>query len=448
MLVISRKALSTIALTAAITVAFSHRPAYAQAAQGAAQGGAQKNWKDRAEYDLYEAISKPDATPAKRLELLNQWKEKYAASEFADVRQQVYMTTYVQLGRPGDAIATAGEILAKDPNSLQALSTTLTSIFSVQGPTPDQLSTAEKAANQVVSGLDTLFGADKKPANVSDADWQMAKKNMQVLAQNALGFVSWQRKDYEKAETEFTKSLKLEPNQGQVSYWMSVVMLAQRKTEKYSAALWHYARAAAYDGPGSLNAEGRKQVLGSFTTTYNTYHGSKEGIEKVLAESKSAALPPDGYKIPSKLDIAKGQLEKEEEFKKANPALALWKSIKEALTGAEAQTYFNEHMKEAELPLEFKGKLIEAKPETNPKELVVSVDDGMTPDATLILDAPLRGKMEPGSDIGFVKGVAQKYQTNPYMVTFNVEKANITGWKGAPAPAPAKPKRAPVRKKK
>ena len=98
--------------------------------------------------------------------------------------------------------------------------------------------------------------------------------------------------------------------------------------------------------------------------------------------------------------------------------------------------------------MEFKGKLIEARPETNPKELVIAVEDGMTPDATLVLDAPLRGKMDPGADIGFNKGVAQKYQASPYMVTFNVEKANITGWKGAPAPAAPKAKpRAPVHKK-
>lgn len=445
MLVISKKSLLPLALAAAVAIAVPHSPAFAQAAQGA-----QKNWKDRAEYDLYEQISKPDTAPAKRLELLNQWKEKYPASDFADVRQGVYMTTYAQMGRAGDAITSACEVLAKDPSNLQALSTTLTSVFSLQNGTPDQLGCADKAAQQVVSNADTLFGADKKPANVSDADWQAAKKNMHVLAQNALGYIPWQRKDYEKAEAEFAKSLKLEPSQGQVSYWMSVVMLAQKKPEKYSDALWHYARAAAYDGPGSLNAQGRAEVLKNFTATYTTYHGSKEGIEKVLAEAKTSAMPPSGWKIPSKVDIAKGQIEKEEEFKRQNPSLAMWKSLKEALTGAEAQTYFNEHMKEAELPMEFKGKLIEAKPEANPKELVLAVEDGMTPDATLVLDSPLRGKMEPGAEIGFNKGVAQKYQTSPYMVTFNVDKSNITGWKGAPAPAApkAKPAKRPVSRKR
>ncbi len=361
------------------------------------------------------------------------------------MRQQMFMATYAQLGRPADALAAAGEILTKDANNLQALSAALTAIFSIQTPTPDQLTIADKAANQVLSSGDTLFATDKKPANVSDADWTTAKKNMQVLAQNALGYDAWQRKELDKAETEFTKSLQIEPNQGQVSYWLSSVILAERKPEKYSTALYHWARAASYDGPGSLNAQGRQQVLAGFQKTYNTYHGSAEGADKLLAEAKSTALPPADFKVPSKADLAKADIAKEEELKKANPQLAIWKGIKEALTGAQAQSYFDSSMKGAELP-EFKGKLIEARPETRPKELVLAVEDGMTPDVTLVLDAPLAGKMDPGAELGF-KGIATKYTSSPFMVTFEVPKGNITGWKGGPAAAAPARRPAPRRKK-
>ncbi len=457
MLAISRIGFIPLALAGAAIIAGSQAPAFAQAAQGApaAQGAqpakaagqpAQKNWKDRAEYDLYESITKETA-PAKRLELLNSWKDKYPSSEFADVRQQVYMATYAQLGRAADALTAAGEILGKDPNNLQALSSALTAIFSTTNPTPDQLSVADKAANQVTSNVDTLFATDKKPATVGDADWTSAKKNMQVLAQNTLGYDAWQRKEYDKAEQEFVKSLQMEPNQGQVSYWLSTVILAQRKPEKYSASIYNLARAASYDGAGSLNAQGRQSVLNSFNTTYKTYHGSMEGADKLLAQAKGAALPPADFKIPSKTDLAKADIAKEEELKKANPQLALWKSLKEALTGAQAQSYFDTNMKGTELP-EFKGKLVEARPETKPKELVLAVEDGMTPDVTLVLETPLPGKMDAGAELGF-KGTATKYTASPFMVTVEVPKANITGWKGGPAPAAAKPKaRTPVRRKK
>ena len=120
--------------------------------------------------------------------------------------------------------------------------------------------------------------------------------------------------------------------------------------------------------------------------------------------------------------------------------LALWMSIKTALSAADGATYFDSSMKGAGLPggaggvTEFKGKLIEAKPALRPKELILSVEDGTTPDVTLKLDAPLAGKMDPGAVIGF-QGVATAYTVTPFNVTFDVEKAKITGSKGAPAPA-------------
>src|SRR5579884_819980 len=65
-------------------------------AAGGAQATGQKNWKDRAEYDLYDAISK-DTNPQSRLEKLKQWQEKYPTSDFADLRQEVMLKTYAQL---------------------------------------------------------------------------------------------------------------------------------------------------------------------------------------------------------------------------------------------------------------------------------------------------------------------------------------------------------------
>ena len=89
-------------------------------AQPAAGGAAQKNWKDRAEYDLYESITK-EATPAKRLELLNQWNEKYPATEFKLERQLLYLDTYQKLGQAPKILESAKNIIAIDPQNLTAL---------------------------------------------------------------------------------------------------------------------------------------------------------------------------------------------------------------------------------------------------------------------------------------------------------------------------------------
>ena len=83
-----------------------------------AQAPAQKNWKDRAEYDLYTEITKPDATPQARLQNLDKWKAGYAQSEYADVRLKIYLVTYQQMNNHRAAVDTAVEILkAEDRKS-------------------------------------------------------------------------------------------------------------------------------------------------------------------------------------------------------------------------------------------------------------------------------------------------------------------------------------------
>ena len=136
----------------------------------------------------------------------------------------------------------------------------------------------------------------------------------------------------------------------------------------------------------------------------------------------------------------------------------MWKDLKTALTGDGGQAYFDSGMKGAVLPggnekagqkiTKFRGKLVSATPETSPKELVLSVS-GDIGDVTLKLDAALRGKMEMGGEISF-DGVASSYTKEPFMVVFDVERANVVGWAGvggAPvAPPPVKKAVTPAKK--
>ena len=94
----------------------------------------------------------------------------------------------------------------------------------------------------------------------------------------------------------------------------------------------------------------------------------------------------------------------------------------------------------------FKGTLISQKPALNPKELVVGITSPDTPEVTLKLETPLRGKAEPGTVIQFA-GVPSAFSKDPFMLTFDVDsKDKIAGWPAQAAP-PAK-KRVVPRKKK
>ncbi len=403
-----------------------------------------KEWKDRAEYDLYESITKTQDANA-WLEALNKWSSQYPQSDYADVRRQMYLATYRQLNRPRDAFNAANEVLKDNPNNLVALSAIVGYIYPLVPPNQSELTpqmtadldTAEKAASQILSNLDTVYAKDNRPPDMSDDQANKAKPELKVFAQKTLGYIALQRKDFEKAQTELTKTLQLDPNQGQVSFWLGTAILAQNKTkpELQPIALYHFARAAAYDSPGALPATDRKSVQDYLTNVYGKYHGSNEGLPQLLASAKSSAMPPADFKILSNAEIIKARMEAEAAAEKANPMLTLWKSIKKELTSDNGLAYFEANMKDAALPggangvERFKGKLVSMSPAVRPKELMLAIENPSVADVTLKLDSALPGKMEPGAELEF-EGVARAYTKAPFMVTFEVEKSKLVGWTG------------------
>ena len=411
-------------------------------AQNAAATGGQPNWKDQAEYELYNAILK-DTNPQTKLEKVNQWKDKYPSTEFIAARRTLFLTTYVQLNQVVNALNAAKEILANDPGDFTALYYVTLLTPHAPSPTADQLADAQKAANELLNGgLDKQFAPDKKPAGVTDQQWKKARTDIEAVAHTTLGWVAMQQKQNEGAEAEFQKSLAIDPNNGQVALWMGTVMAAGQK-DKYPAALFYFARAAAYDGPNALAPKGRQDITDYLKKAYVKYHGSSEGFDKLLQTAKANPAPPADYKIASVVDIEKAKIEAEEKAAKENPQLALWKNIKETLLGAEGAKYF-ETMKDSLLPT-LNGKVVSMEPATRPKTVVLAIEDGATPDATLKFETALPGKVEPGTVLTF-EGVPEGYSTTAFMITFNVDaKEHLHGWTGTNPKAPVR--RAPVRRK-
>jgi len=165
-------------------------------------------WKDRAEYDLYEAITK-DNNPQSKLEKLVQWKEKYPTTDFQALRQRNFVVTYATAGKVTETLNTAREMLAADPNDFYALYYTAfeTPLIATTGvkPTEDQLSAGEKASNAIING-------PQKPADVADADWGQIKTAAMAIAQKTLGWIALQRGQFESTEAQLKKVLAAHPN--------------------------------------------------------------------------------------------------------------------------------------------------------------------------------------------------------------------------------------------
>lgn len=414
-----------------------------QAAQPQQTQEKKPEWKDRAEYDLVQSIDKA-TDPNEKIKLLDQWREKYPNTDFKDNRIRMYLDAYRALNQPDKMLQTAQELTALDPKNPIGLYWICLLIPSMNRTAPADLDLAEKSAQSLLANLDDFYSAAKKPANVTDEQWKTQRTGFEALGHRTLGWIAMKRSNLPEAENQLASDLKLNPADAEASYWLGTVILAQKKPERQVEALYQFARAAAYDGPGALAPERRKQVQDYVQKAYTTYHGQDpQGFQHLLATAKMSPFPPRDFKILTQDEVAQ---QKTEQLKQTNPSLALWITIKDALTGAEGANYW-EQMKGALVPPEgqpaFRGAVISVDGTARAvKSVVLGVADPKTPDARLNFETPLSGKPEPGKIIEF-RGVASSYTKEPFLITFDSEKKYLTGW---PAPAPPA-RKAPARKK-
>jgi hypothetical protein len=428
------KAILAAAVGSTLGIGFSVGQETQQQAQTQQQASP---WKDIAEYDLYQQMTKA-TDPKEKLRLLDQWKQKYPDSKLKVDRLHIYLVTYQQLQDPANMLVAAQQILAEDPMDYQALYAT--ALLATNQTAPDRLDAGEKASRTIVDNTDAIFAESKKPAGTNDAAWSQAKQATLLLARRTLGWIATARKDYPAADRELHEYLKLNGNDGEAAYWLGTAIIMQRQPERQAEGLFYVARAAAFDGQGAMPPDRRKQVEAYLVKAYKSYHGDDpEGLQQLLTLAKTNAAPPADFKILSAAEI---QAEKEKELASSDPALALWMRLKSALVAADGAQYFDGGLKDALVPPEgqpaFKGHVIKVEPARNPKTIILGVASKEVPDATITLDEAMPGTAEPGTLLEF-RGVAKSFTSEPFMLNFESEKANISGW-----PAPAK--KAPVKK--
>src|SRR5450432_3115264 len=433
-----------------------------------AQAPAEKKWKDgQEEYKLYTAAN-TDLTgnnAAKAVAGLDAWKAKYAESDYNDLRTLMYVQAYAGSGQQAKAVDTAALLLAKDVSAsfndpasgpsdiIKLLFTTSVAIQQVPNPTADQLATGAKAAHQ-------LMEFDKKPQGVADAAWAQAKTQLQTAAKGALlsmavrpgqAAMAKQPPDCPAAEEAYAKALEANPDSSFIAYELAKTLRCQQKEkpEKIAQAIYEFERAAVIDPTLGDPKSDPKKIPAFADNAYVTVHGSAEGLDQLKQQVKASPLPPAGFKIKTATEIA---TEKEAEFEKTNPQLALWMKLKGALSDTNGEQYFAGTLKDSAVP-KLKGTLVEAKPACRPKELLVAVPEpdqqgAPRPEITLKLDTPLTGKPEAGTEIQF-EGVPAAFVKDPaFMLTMETEKAKIEGLKMTPCAGAVQKKTGGAAKKK
>ncbi len=406
-----------------------------------------KNWKDRAEYDLVQQITK-ETNPQTKIALLKQWEEKYPTSDYKEDRYATIILAYQQAANAQEMLATTKRLLADFPKSVTGLYYLNLLTISMNNTAPEALSAGENAGKTLLSLLDDTFSPAKKPAQTTEDQWKQERSNFEAIAHKTMGWVSLQKQQYEDAEKNFIEVLKRTPGDAQVSAWTGTSVIRQKKVERQDVALYHIARAAYYEGAGAFPQQVRDQLRANFEKNYVNFHGDKVGIEQVIEQVKASPIPKEDFHIESKDEIL---IKQEEELKKTNPTLALWISIKRELTGANSAAYFDSNLKNAAIPggvevggtkiEKLKGKVVSLKPATNPKEIVLGISSAEMSEVTLRFETALRGKVDPGTELEF-SGAPIEFTAEPFNLVFDMEAKDLVGWPAAPPPA----RKAPARK--
>ncbi len=397
------------------------------AAQTPAAAPAKKFKDDKEQTEAIAANTEKD--PKAQIEKLDKWKADYPESDYGVDRTGLYFVAYGNLKMFHEQVQAAQELRKKFPNNLDLLRTIFADVPQIKPPAADDLAAMTDAATQVIEHADDVFSAANKPANQTDAQWSSLKPQLVAYAQVQLDWVAEQQ-----GQDAVIARLKKDPTRVGLNVWLGKQILAEAKAhpERQSDAIFHYARAASYTGPGALPDKDRAGMKTFVDKAYKTYHGSMDGEDKLLAAAANQALP-NGYVIESTVDVAKKNEAADEAARAANPMLAQWRDLKAILTGDGGDAKFESDIKESALP-KFKGKIVSMTPALRPKTVVVAVEKDGVADCTLTFEAALPGKMEAGEELEF-EGIAKSFTKDPFMLTVTVEKDKLTGWTGKNAPA-------------
>jgi len=365
------------------------------------------DWTDRGEYDLALAV-RAEASPKKRIQILDQWKAKYPASGLSQIRRELYLSAYQSLGDNDAMLGVAKEMISAEPDNLTGRYWAVVLIPGNRDTSPETLVAGEKAARSLLSGA-TVPADQTAPVT--------------LLAHRALGWILWQRGEIAPAQEEFTACLKQQPDDAEVSAWFGTVLALQKEDDKKVAALWHLARAASLRGDRALPLHLQRQIGGLFEKLYVSYHGDDSGLDDLRKQASAAPFPPADFKIESAAAIAARK--QQEELERTNPQLAAWMKIRKQLEAPDGAQFFD-NLKAEPLP-KLKGTVIRSSPPARPNEIVLGLSEPAVEEIVLRLSSALPVKVDPGTELQF-EGRAESFMASPFSLVVVAEREKVEGW--------------------
>jgi tetratricopeptide (TPR) repeat protein len=412
-------------LVAGWTAGWTGGGAMVQAQQAAAQPAPQ--WKDRAEYDQFIAIttaaSKPDN--AQVIELTDKYLAGYPDSKQLSSIYQLRMQAYQGLNNTPKMEEAANKVLEIDPGNLRAL-LLLSYLFPRTINTADpeldkKLGKAGENAQKALAALDAL----PAPPGVTPEQFQQQKNQSAAVLHQTAGYVALQKKDYSTAQQELIKSSTASPNDALGFYWLGLSYMGPKPAE-YDKGMWALARATALTGPTALPESMKGSVKDYLDKVYDARHGSTDGLSDLTSKAAATAFPQDGFHVQTAEELAPPEPEpapppppKRELTVKPEELSDFSVIVKYLQAGGEKEADTWELLK-GQTDFALPGKVVSATPAAKPTKILLAVSPELQlpaaagkHDVELTLAAPYSKAIPAGTSINFA-GTIDSYTAKPF----------------------------------
>ncbi len=382
-----------------------------------------KEIKDPAEYNAYVgAVQQSD--PAAKISGLEAFLTQYPNSVMKEDALELLMGTYQQANNQAKVIDTANRLLSANPNNARALV-----LLAYNERATQKWADAKQHAERGLEALDKMPKAD----NVPEADFAKQKTQLAGLLNSVAGFSALQLKDYAEAQKYLRPAVEGDPNNVENVYPLALAYLTATPPDEVNG-LFFIARAANLVS----DPKGKDSIIKFGRSRYAKYHGTDQGWDDLLAQTKTTPLPPAGFTI-AKYVPPTPQQQAAELVKNKKPeemSFAEWELVLSVGTQADQDTVWNvlkgKNLQMAEV------EVISASP--TKLGLAASVDDieQKRADIELSFPGPIPARMVPkeGDKINF-EGTPVSYTPSPFVMV--MEKGALL--------TRAAPTRAPVRRK-
>ena len=259
--------------------------------------------------------------PAKQLQDLDAWTQKFPDSDYKDDRNYLYVLAYQKVAppQPAKVLEDGAQLMSKDlnaiyaaprlPNSSPACPSSCRDDYAcIRWPsmpphcrTPRRIScrSATRPRTNSWNCRPKYFTPENKPANQTDAVWTATRTEVESKAKTAMiaialkpGLAAQAKKDCPGQVSAFSKALSDYPDSGAVAYQLGVALITCERTnpEKVSQALWEIARAVV--------ARSRQERPGSQRPSRNRSISEKGVQQRSRWRRRLGPAAPTGGRFP------------------------------------------------------------------------------------------------------------------------------------------------------